>query len=149
LASALDAWAGRLREVGSGLRPARTDNRMHLWEWLALPGGRVVKCDALDHPAGHDLIGPQDVAWDLVGAAVEWGLGPDEQAALEASLALRSPYRPRPTLTAFYRACYLAFQAGYWTVAAQAHAEAAEALRCRFAAGRYAAELRRWLGLQG
>ncbi len=148
LASALDGWAGRLGEVAAALRPARTDNRMHAWEWLALPGGRVVKCDALDHHAGHDLVGPQDVAWDVVGAAVEWGLTPAEQAALEERLARLGPYRPRPPLMEFYRGCYLAFQAGYWMMAAQSQA-AAEALRCRAAAGRYAAELRRWSGRQG
>jgi hypothetical protein len=149
LASVLDRWRGRLGGVAAALRPVRTDNRMRPWEWLALPGGRVVTCDALDHHAGHDLVGPQDVAWDVVGAAVEWELSSAEQAALEERLARRSPYRPRPVLTAFYRGCYLAFQAGSYTLAAQAQTEApAEALRCRAATCRYAGTLRRRLAGQ-
>jgi hypothetical protein len=146
LPSALDRWGGRLGEVAAALRPVETDNRMHAWEWLALPGGRLVKCDALDHHAGHDLIGAQDLAWDVVGAAVEWGLDAAEQAALQDRLARLSRYRPRPLLTEFYRGCYLAFQAGYYTMAAQSQAEA---LRCRAAAGRYAEALRRWLAGHG
>ena len=31
----------------------------------------LLKTDALDHSEGHDLIGCQDIAWDVVGAATE------------------------------------------------------------------------------
>jgi hypothetical protein len=89
------------------------------------------------------------VAWDVVGAAVEWGLRSAEQADLEERLARRSPYRPRPVLTDFYRGCYLAFQAGYDAMAAQAQPAApAEAQGCQDAACRYAGSLRRWLAAQ-
>jgi hypothetical protein len=37
-------------------------------------GGRLLKSGALDHHAGHDLVGHQDIAWDIVGAVVELGL---------------------------------------------------------------------------
>ncbi len=61
-----------------------------------------------------------------------------------ARLARRSPCRPRPLLTEFCRGCYLAFQAGDCTMAAQSQAEApVEARRCRGAAGRCAGTLRR------
>jgi hypothetical protein len=47
------------------VRPVLTDNRLHRWEWIAAPDGRWLKTDALDHHAAHDLIGPQDIAWDV------------------------------------------------------------------------------------
>ncbi len=46
-----------------------------------------------------------------------------------ARLARRGPYRPRPLLTELFRGCYLAFRAGFFTLAAQSRADApAEAL---------------------
>src|SRR3954453_21950736 len=67
-------------------RHVLTDNRMHAWEWLVTPEGRILKADALDHHRGNDLVGPQDVAWDLAGAAVELELDEDGLERLSASL---------------------------------------------------------------
>ena len=54
--------------------PIYSDNRMHAWEWIATPDGRILKSDALDHACGHDLIGCQDMAWDIAGAIIELGM---------------------------------------------------------------------------
>ena len=85
-----------------------TDNRLHLWEWLRAPDGRLLKTDALDHCEGHDLIGCQDIAWDIAGAGVELGLDP---APLIAALATDR------RLVALHRLLYPAFQLGLWTMA--------------------------------
>lgn len=108
--SGLAAFAPRIRRV-------ETDNRLQAWEWLAV-GDAILKADALDHAAGHDLVGCQDVAWDLAGAAEEFGLGPSE---LEHAMAQveRSAGRPvDPTLVGLLRPVYLAFQLGACTMAA-------------------------------
>ena len=83
-----EAWARRLERRTAGLegfeprlRRIETDNRLHAWEWLALPDGRLLKADALDHHAAHDLVGCQDVAWDIAGALCRAGLGGGSRSA--------------------------------------------------------------------
>jgi hypothetical protein len=67
------------------LERVRTDNRLDDPKWLRAERGRLVKCDALDHHQGHDLIGCQDLAWDVAGAAVEFGLSSAETDQLIAA----------------------------------------------------------------
>ena len=113
-AARLDPWRGRLEALGRGARRIHVDGRLHLWEWLRLPNGVVVKTDGLDHARSHDLIGAQDVAWDVAGAAVELRLDAAAGIALAEALDV-----PAPRL-AFHRLAYLAFQLGLWDQAAQA-----------------------------
>jgi hypothetical protein len=56
--------------------PVLADGRMQPYEWLATSDGRFVKTDAISHGDNHFFPGPCDIAWDLAGAAVEWGLDP-------------------------------------------------------------------------
>lgn len=121
---ALDCWtADRLAELEASLRRVVTDNRLHRWEWLRLPDGRLMKSDALDHAAAHDLIGCQDIAWDVAGGIVEFDL-PDAQAeALCRAVEDAVPLDRR--LLAFCIPCYIAFQIGYWTFAAGSDPSAA------------------------
>src|SRR5690606_7238055 len=67
-ARALDRLAAEVPAARSAARPCATDGRLHRWEWIALPDGRLYKTDAVDHALGHDLVGEQDIAWDLAGA---------------------------------------------------------------------------------
>jgi hypothetical protein len=125
-----DRWsAADLARLGARARPVETDNRMQAWEWLALPDGRLLKADAVDHHAAHDLVGCQDIAWDVAGAMVELGLDP----VLPVDPGLLDVLLP----------CYCAFQLGAWTMAAEAAPDVAEAARCRAAAARYVARLAR------
>jgi hypothetical protein len=142
MAVRFDSWRDRLPEVARRVRRAVTDNRMHAWVWLLLPDGRILKADALDHHAAHDCIGAQDIAWDVVGAVVEWNLSPAEQERLERRLEPR----PDPLVTDFYRLCYPAFQMGYYAMAADAQPDEAAGLRA--AAERHAAQLARLLERQ-
>lgn len=66
----------------SSVRRVQTDNRMHAWEWLRRRGGQILKTDAADHCDAHDLIGCQDIAWDAVGARIEFDLAEDEFSGL-------------------------------------------------------------------
>jgi len=107
LASAWNEWLPWLDTMARTLRPVETDNRMHPWEWLA--GEDVIlKTDAVDHHAGHELVGCQDIAWDIAGAAVEFGLSATELQRLIA----RCGYAPDPLALRFMRQCYLAFELG-------------------------------------
>lgn len=119
-AGALAAWRERLPELASLARPVLTDNRMHAWEWLVTPDGKIWKTDALDHHASNDLVGPQDPAWDLAGAIVELELSDEEASALVEQVERSRRVKTPPDQLAFYTLAYLAFQLGAWTLAAQA-----------------------------
>ena len=74
----LDRLLQDASRLEGAVRRVETDNRLHAWEWLHTPDGRLLKTDALDHHAGHDLIGCQDIAWDIAGATVELNLSDSE-----------------------------------------------------------------------
>jgi hypothetical protein len=98
------------------LRPAYVDARLHAWEWLRTPDG-FIKTDAIDHAEAHDLIGCQDIAWDVAGAAVEFDLSPAEVAALGQAAGAT------PAAVDAFRVAYAAFQGGLWAMAADAAAD--------------------------
>ncbi|WNG50819.1 hypothetical protein F0U60_46865 [Archangium minus] len=143
-AEALGVWAPRLERLSAEVRPVETDNKLHAWEWLVLPDCRLLKTDAVDHHDAHDLVGCQDVAWDVVGAAVELGLDPAEQSILAEYVERASGRAVSAALMDFYRPCYLAFQLGHHVMAASALEGLVpeESARLRRAAERYTALLR-------
>jgi hypothetical protein len=106
------------------VRRVRTDSRPQAWEWLD-DGERFLKTDALDHHAGHDLGGCQDVAWDVAGAGVELALGDDELGELLHALASRGCPIDAALLDA-YAAAYPAFQLGHCELAPRDAADADE-----------------------
>lgn len=123
--------AGRLQKRIGGfdarktrLERVDTDNRLHVWEWLVTDDGRIVKTDALDHSGAHDLVGCQDIAWDVAGACVEFGLTAPEGRRL-ATIVEGETGRGLPDdLLAVFEACYLGFQIGLWTNARSGPADA-------------------------
>lgn len=120
-AEGVKEWRDRLAEVARRERPVLTDNRMHAWEWLVTPEGAILKADALDHHRSNDLVGPQDPAWDLAGAAVELDLDEAELDFLAGEVARRSGTpQAEPMQLDFYRVAYLAFQIGRHALAAEA-----------------------------
>jgi hypothetical protein len=99
---------------GTAPRPVAIDGRLHAWEWIRTPAGRLLKTDALDHCRAHDLVGGQDIAWDVAGAAVEFGLHEEAVERLRAAVGADAG------LLAFCRLAYPAFQAGLWSFAGDA-----------------------------
>jgi hypothetical protein len=97
------------------VRPVFTDNRLQPWEWLVDAGGRLLKTDALDHATGHDLIGPQDIAWDVAGLVAEFDLAPHEHAQLIRAVGSSGGHDVDPDLVRLLLPCYLGFQIGLWT----------------------------------
>jgi hypothetical protein len=112
-----------LADLDEHARPITTDNKMQAWEWLHTPGGAFVKTDALDHHAGHDLVGCQDIAWDLAGASIELGLDEPETHRLIEHLARFANRRVSRRRLRFYRVAYLAFELGRASLGLQAIAD--------------------------
>ncbi|KWT96997.1 MULTISPECIES: hypothetical protein [unclassified Variovorax] len=135
LAAAWDSWEPELERLSRALCRIETDNRLHSWEWLAA-GTLILKTDAVDHHAAHDLVGCQDLAWDIAGAAVEFELSSEEVARLVA----RCGRAPDPALLRFSRLCYLAFELGRCHEAMAATAAADPPMQA--AAARYEEALR-------
>jgi hypothetical protein len=98
-----------------------TDNRMHKHEWLCDESGRILKCDAVDHCAAHDLVGCQDASWDVAGAIVEFDMDEAESARLIDALA-RAGVTIEPALLEFNFIAYCAFHLGAASMAAEANA---------------------------
>jgi hypothetical protein len=122
-------------------RPMAIDGKLDRCEWLRAPGGRLLKADALDHDAEHDLVGPQDLAWDIAGAAMELGLS---SAGLAHEAKRRTGRAVNPDLLAFLTPCYLAFRLGAVRMA-QGMQTDVEAQFSAGAAERYAGQLTGWL----
>ncbi len=123
---------------GAPLRPVGVDGRLHAWEWRVTPDGRLFKTDALDHDDAHDLIGRQDLAWDVAGAEIELGLCEAESARLTLRLG---PSAPDPAALRLMRAAYPAFQLGLWSQAAEA-SDPAERARIAPLLAAYASRLK-------
>lgn len=122
------AWTEALRRTAASRPAAACDGRMLPQEWL-LAGDRLLKCDGLDHHDDHFWPGPQDPAWDLAGAAVEWGMdAAAREALLEAYLA-RVHDRGLREVLPFYRVAYLAWRLGYASLAAETLGGSPDGLR--------------------
>jgi hypothetical protein len=146
VARLLDRWKPNLDRLQARVHHVETDNRLHSWEWLLTREQRLLKTDALDHHAGHDLVGCQDIAWDIVGAQVELGLSRSECQRLCAIVEREAGRSVDPDLLALLTPCYLAFQLGDRTLATEIVAEwPQEVERLRAAAQRYAVHLQQEL----
>jgi hypothetical protein len=127
-------------DLDGNVRRVCTDNRLHAWEWLVC-GDRLIKTDALDHGAAHDLIGHQDIGWDIAGAIVEFGLSEEEATRLCSVIEREGGHPVSPELLAFLLPCYCAFQMGAHLMAAAA-LDGGEVARLHKAADHYGRLLR-------
>lgn len=112
------AVSAMLPEVERTTRPVQVEGNVDAWEWLALPDGRILKADALDHHADHALPGCQDALWDVAGVELAFGLSPEEGLALATAVREAAPGSP-PGLLPFHRACRAALELARWTLAAE------------------------------
>lgn len=113
----LAAEVAAVRAEAGPAQPVFMDGRLHAWEWRVTPDGALLKTDALDHAQAHDLVGCQDIAWDVAGARAEFDLTDAEVAAVCAGVAAASGRRPDPALVRLFDIAYPAFQAGCWSLA--------------------------------
>jgi hypothetical protein len=143
-------WERTIDRLADGARPLATrriaiDGRMMPHEWIAPaatatarhPASHILKVDALDHHADDFFPGCRDIAWDVAGAVVEFDL--DEAGAI----ALTELYREKSgdaTIFArlpFYCGAYLAYRAGYASLAAASLAGTPDGRRFTSAGARY------------
>jgi hypothetical protein len=143
--ASLEHWPSLLPNFDARTRRIASDNRLHAWEWLVLPGGQLLKTDAVDHHLGHDLVGCQDIAWDIAGASVEFTLSPKEEGDLIRQIERVSDFGVVSEHVRFLTLCYSAFQLGYYREAFASAANLDEAARLGAAAERYSGCLRRLL----
>jgi hypothetical protein len=139
-------WQPQLERLQSLSNPCESDNRCQPHEWLRLADGSLMKADALDHHMSHDLIGAQDIAWDIAGAAVEFRW-PDETTQRLRTLVEDQAGRSIDLdLLLFLKLCYLAFRIGTISLALEGLAIPAEGARNRRLLDRYIAQARVQLG---
>jgi hypothetical protein len=105
------------KALQSSWTPMATDNRLHSCEWRC-SNGRLWKLDAVDHCCSHDLIGCQDMLWDVAGALVEFDLPTSTCEDLMSHLPLSKSAQKKEGLL-FALICYCAFQLGLWHASAQ------------------------------
>ena len=106
------------------------DGRLQAHEWLRTGEG-YVKTDACDHHADHFFPGPQNISWDVAGAAIE----------LDCDLP--------GVAVPFFRTAYAAFRLGYATMAAETLGATADGRRFHALSARYAANLRALIASRG
>jgi len=109
--------AERLTRLQDAVRPAHVDGRLQAWEWIATRDG-LLKTDAVDHSGAHDLIGCQDIAWDVAGACVEYKLSGTEREQMIAAVLGGRPEAGE--MVDFLALAYLGFQVGWWSFASDA-----------------------------
>lgn len=104
------AWKGELAVSA----PIIVDGRMQPWEWVHSDrgAGPLLKLDATSHGDDHFLPGPTDVAWDLAGAIVEWGMRDDTRDEFLRLYGQLSGDRDLGRVAAF-EVAYAAFRAAY------------------------------------
>jgi hypothetical protein len=128
--------------LSRGLQRARTDNKLDREEWLRLADGHLLKTDAVDHHCGHDLIGCQDMAWDVAGAIVEFALDADGARQLVEATEQASRRRLNPALLEFYSVAYCCFRLGQAKLAVESCGDSGESRRVDSRAAYYEAAVR-------
>ena len=122
-------WMERMRAAVEARPALAVDGRMLPQEWLRTSRGPI-KCDGLDHHDDHFWPGRQDIAWDIAGAMVEWGMDAAARRHLLARYEHHAGADPglRGVLP-FHEAAYLAWRLGYTTLAADTLGESDDGRR--------------------
>lgn len=99
--------------------PVLADARMLPHEWLLADSGPLLKIDGDSHGEDHFFPGACDIAWDLAGTIVEWGLDDHAAEFFLQQYSSASGDDARPRLPAYLLA-YSLFRMGYCKMAAEA-----------------------------
>ena len=95
------------------------DGRMLPHEWLRTGPGVLLKLDAGTHGDNHFFPGPSDIAWDVAGTIVEWGLQGKARDYFVGEYTRRSGDAIRERLHPYLLA-YTTFRMGWSRMAAAA-----------------------------
>lgn len=102
--------------VISDQKAVAIDGRLMTHEWLETKDGWL-KLDGVDHHRDHFLPGTQDIAWDIAGLSIEFGL---DAAGRDYLCERFRAYMADPSLglrLRFFRIAYAAFRLGYAVMA--------------------------------
>jgi hypothetical protein len=108
-------------------RPVIADGRMMPHEWIAAKRG-IFKVDAVTHGDDHFFPGPVDIAWDLAGVIVEWGLSGGARDAFLELYERGSGDRAEPRIAGYVFA-YRLFRLAYAKMAMQSIDDSSERAR--------------------
>ncbi len=142
-----EEWLPRLRAMLSGActgwceRSVALDGRMLPHEWIR-SGQRYLKTDAVDHHDDHFFPGCQDIAWDVAGTCLEFGLPLEARSWLIRRYQALSNDRTIAARLPVHAVTYLAFRLGYASLAAKTLGGTADGKRFATAAKRYGQLLR-------
>jgi hypothetical protein len=117
------------------------DGRMLPHEWIRTARG-FLKTDAVDHHSDPFSPGCQDIAWDLAGAIVEFGI---PRESLVSEYLKLVPDRTLTRRLPYYMRAYLAYRLGYARTAAQSLAGRPDGVRFATLDARYSSLLRQLL----
>jgi hypothetical protein len=110
--------------------PVIADGRMMPSEWMLTTSGGLVKTDGASHGDDHFFPGPCDIAWDLAGVIIEWGLSADAAAFFLEAYRHASGDNSATRLKGYLMA-YALFRMGYCKMAAEAMQGSGEEARLR------------------
>lgn len=96
-----------------------TDSRMMPYKWIRCRDGRLLKVDSTSHGDDHFFPGPCDIAWDLAGTIVEWGLSAQASDYLLRQYTRVSGDNPTARIGKYLLA-YATFRLAYSRMAARA-----------------------------
>jgi hypothetical protein len=116
--------------------PTALDARMLPHEWIRLDGG-YRKADGLDHHDDHFHPGPQDIAWDVAGTCIEFGMGAEAREAFITRYRHASGDRDIAGRLPYQALSYLACRLGYAALAAQSLAGSRDGERFQAQSNRY------------
>ena len=120
--------------------PVAVDARMMPHEWLRTARG-YLKVDALDHHDDHFFPGPVDIAWDLAGAAIEFGMSAAARHRLVERYRRLSHDRTVASRIPYYTVAYLAARIGYASLAVETLGDSDDGRRFARQVRRYEAAL--------
>ena len=140
-------WVDRFKRsiaahsIKYGSRSTAIDGRMQPHEWLGA-GDTYFKADATDHHADHFFPGCHDIAWDIAGSQIEFGLEAERlNFFLERYESLaHDPQLPRRL--PIYRIAYLSYQVGFTKLASQALSSTPDGEKFKLLFERYCAALK-------
>jgi hypothetical protein len=114
-----ESWLSGLRREIDEREASAVDGRMLVHEWIDTHHG-LLKTDAVDHHADHFYPGDADIAWDLAAACVEFDLDTPARHYFLDRYRTESGDRVSSRVFGFYELAWVAFRAGYTSMAAGA-----------------------------
>ncbi|MHB9030195.1 MAG: hypothetical protein ACYC9O_15620, partial [Candidatus Latescibacterota bacterium] len=142
-----EVWTTRLDVLEALYKPVdphaatAIDGRMFPHEWISSSGG-YLKTDGANHFHDHFFPGCQDIAWDIIGTFVEFGLNLTERKYLVQQYITLTGDKDILRRLPFFRIVYLSYRLGYASEAANALSATPDGERFGARANHYRALLR-------